>query len=77
MCEDPKCFKNFASLQGKRLFATFRERLFENCFGFLIVYSPDFIYIFMICVSKEITYISIVYDAGVNYNLRMLCNSVA
>lgn len=76
MCEDPKCFKNVASQQGKRLFTTFRERTFENCFGFLIVYFPDFLDIFMICVSKEI-YISIVYDVGVNYNLRMLHSLVA
>lgn len=30
----------------------------------------------MNCVSKEITFVSIVYDAGVNYNLGMLGNSV-
>lgn len=77
MCEDPKCFKNFASLQGKRLFTTFRERILENCFGFLIVCFPDFLDIFMICVSKEIIYVSIVYDVGVNYNLQMLRNLVA
>lgn len=77
MCEDPKCFKKFASLQGKRLFTTFSERILENCFGFLIVYLLDFLDIFMICVSKEITYVSMLYDVGVNYNLRMLRNLAA
>lgn len=52
MHEDPECFKNFASLQGKRPFTTFREIILENCFGFLTVYFPDFFDIFMTSVSK-------------------------
>lgn len=31
MYEDPKCFKNFASPQGKRPFTAFREIVFETC----------------------------------------------
>lgn len=75
MYEDPECFKNFASLQGKRPFTTFREVILENCFGFLTVYFPDFLDVFMSSVSKLI---KICFnDTGVNYNLWMLGNSVA
>lgn len=79
MYEDPKCFKNVASLQGKRPFTTFREIISENCLSDfclpsrLLIYS----YIYMNCVSKEIAFVSIAYDAGVNHNVWMLGNSVA
>lgn len=66
-----------ACSNSKRLFTTFREIIFENCFGFLIVYFLDFLDILTNCVSKEIRFASIMYDAGVNYNLGMLGNLVA
>lgn len=44
MYEDPKCFKNVASLQGKRPFTTFREIISENCLSDFCLLSRLLIY---------------------------------